>query len=118
MNLTKKNLELAIAEAIIKLLRVGIDRWSDDETPGDAVHSILYDLHPGIVHHFGHGRNKQGKQLQVKIEEMIESVAVFLGKDKVEKAKLARKRAGKDDKIKSLKDQIRQVEKEKKSLLS
>ncbi len=118
MNLTKKNLKLAIAEAIIKLLEVGVGRDINKDTPGETVRSVLYDLHPGIVHHFGHGRNEEGEQFQLKMNEMIESVAVFLGKDKIEKAKIARQLAGKDDEIESLRDKIRKVEGEKKVLSS
>ena len=117
MNLTEKNLELAIAEAIIELLKNGIERYSS-RRPGYAVHHVLYDLHPGIVHHFGHDRNEQGKQLQIKMTEIIESVAVFLGQDKVAKASLARKLANKNRQIESLKNDIRKVEAEKKALVS
>jgi len=118
MKPTEKNMELAIAEAIIKLLRDGIDRYSSRHRLGYAIHHILYDLHPGIVHHFDDEKDDTPTQLQTKIDETIESVAVFLGKSEVEKAKLKRKLAGKDHKIKLLKAEIRQVQKEKKVLSS
>ena len=118
MKLTQKNLELAIAEAMIKFLKDGEEKHIARRRIGYALHLVLYKLHPGIVHHFGHERNEEGEQLQKKMEEMIESVAVFLGKDKIAEAKLARELAKKDNEIEELRAKIGRVEKEKKVLSS
>jgi len=118
MKLTQENLELAIAEAMIKFLRDGAEKHSASRRIGYAVQLVLYKLHPGIVHHFGHERNEEGEQLQKKMTEMIESVAVFLGKSEIEKAEIARQIETKDKEIESLRSKIRQVQKEKKVLSS
>jgi len=117
MKLTEKNLELAVAEAIIKLLKNGVERYSSTQRDGIAIWHVLADLHPGIVHHFDSYKDDPS-QLQQKMEEMIESVAVFLGKDEIAKAKLARELAKKDHEIKSLRAKIDRAEKEKKVLSS
>lgn len=117
MKLTEKNLELAVAEAIIKLLRNGVERYGSTQRAGVAIWHVLADLHPGIVHHFDSYKDDPS-QLQKKMEEMIESVAVFLDQSEIEKAKIARELAKKDNEIKSLRSQISKIECEKKVLSS